>query len=86
MQQVKVDPFRAGDLARALMAAIRIDEDLDPIDAAGSLRKAVDAGLVSYALPVSNLTIDGAAVLELAPGSEQVLAYFRGEGPPPPAP
>lgn len=85
LAEVKADPFRAGDLARAITAAIRIDDDLDPIDAASSLRKAVGDGLQSYALPVVGTTIDGNAVLLLGDGAETVLAYFRGQGPPPPA-
>ena len=80
---VKADPFRAGELATAMMSAIRIDTALDPLDAAGSLRSAVDAGLGTYALPVYGETIDGAAVLRLGDGAETVLAYFRGTGPPP---
>ena len=83
LETIKADPFRAGDLARAMMSAIRIDTGLDPIDAAGSLRSAVDAGLGTYSLPVYNETIDGAAVLQLADGAAVVLAYFRGDGPPP---
>jgi LCP family protein required for cell wall assembly len=83
--QVKADPFRAGELGRAILRAIRIDEALNPLDAATSLRSAVNAGLVAYSLPVLGRVIQGNDVLELAAGSDAVLAYFRGQGPPPPA-
>ena len=52
IQQVKSDPFSTGDLVGAMGAAISIDGDLDPIDAASSLRTAVASGLTTYALPV----------------------------------
>ena len=83
IQKVKGDPFVTGDLVRSISAAIRIDEDLDPIDAAASLRTAVGSGLKSYSLPVGPTTIDGQDVLLLDDESAVVLAYFRGEGPAP---
>jgi len=81
--QVKANPFRAGELITAMSSGLRIDEALNPLDAAASLRGAVDGGLKAYSLPVINRTIEGNAVLELGQGAEQVLAYFRGVGPPP---
>ena len=83
LQQVKADPFSTGELVSAMGAAISIDGDLDPIDAAGSLRTAVDSGLVTYSLPVVPKTVAGAAVLLLGDGAEEVLAYFNGTGPAP---
>lgn len=82
--ELKADPYRAGELIASIGAALKIDTDLDPIDAAASLRSAVAGGLVSYALPVTPKTIDGNAVLLLTPASDAVLEYFRGDGPPPP--
>ena len=86
LAEVKADPFRAGELVRAISAAIRIDGDLDPFDAGSSLRRAVGAGLVSYSLPVVPVTVDGNAVLELGDAAGPVLDFFRGTGPAPPAP
>lgn len=83
VEQVKANPFRAGELIAAIGNGLRIDGRLDPLDAAISLRSAVGAGIRSYALPVRNLKVNGASVLALAAGSEQVLAYFRGEAPAP---
>lgn len=84
--QVKSNPFNTGDLVRAMGSAISIDDELDPIGAASSLRTAVDAGLATYSLPVYNEQINGDAVLLLAQGSDEVLNFFRGTGPAPPPP
>lgn len=83
LQQVKINPFETGDLVRAMGNAIRIDDELDPISAASSLRTAVDSGLGTYSLPVYNERINDDAVLLLADGSEEVLNFFRGIGPAP---
>lgn len=84
LDQVRLDPFSAGRMARAIGTGLRIDERLDPVDAAGSLRTAIDRGLATYSLPVSGRTVNGNAVLVLADGAEAVLAWFRGTGPAPP--
>ena len=83
---VKANPFRTGELVTAMSAAIRIDDELDPIGAGASLRTAVGDGLLTYSLPVVNETINDAAVLLLGEGAETVLDYFRGTGPAPPPP
>lgn len=83
LAEVKSNPFHAGSLVGAIGSSLRIDEHLDPIEAGSSLRSAVDGGLATFALPVVPLTVDGNAVLELGAGADAVLAYFRGDGPPP---
>ncbi|MDO8390868.1 MAG: LCP family protein [Actinomycetota bacterium] len=83
VERVKSDPFSTGELVRVMGAAVAIDDELDPIDAAASLRTAVDGGLATYSLPVVPRTIDGAAVLSLGDGADAVLAFFRGTGPAP---
>ena len=85
LDRIKVDPFAAGRLITAIGSSLRIDDELDPVAAAASLRSAVDAGIATYSLPVFGKTIGGNAVLLLADGSDAVLAYFRGEGPAPAA-
>lgn len=82
--QVKINPFDTGDLVKAMGNAISIDDELDPIGAASSLRTAVDAGLATYALPVYPETINGDDVLLLRDSASVVLDFFRGAGPPPP--
>jgi len=84
LQRLTSDPFLASDLIDSVSSSMRLDPGLDPIDAAGTLRKAFASGLVTYQLPVEGETIDGNAVLILTPEAEPIFAYFRGEGPPPP--
>jgi LCP family protein required for cell wall assembly len=83
LARIKVDPFAAGRLVKAIGSSLRVDDELDPVSAAGSLRTAVDAGIATYSLPVFGKTIGGNSVLLLGDGSEAVLAYFRGQGPAP---
>jgi LCP family protein required for cell wall assembly len=83
MERIKVDPFAAGRLVTAIGSSLRVDDELDPIAAAASLRSAVDAGIATYSLPVFGKTISGNAVLLLGDGSDAVLAFFRGQGPAP---
>ena len=83
LDRIKVDPFSAGRLATAIGSSLRVDDELDPIAAASSLRSAVDSGIETYSLPVFGKTISGNSVLLLGDGSDSVLAYFRGEGPAP---
>ncbi len=83
LDRVKVDPFAAGRLIAAIGSSLRVDDELDPVAAAASLRSAVSAGIATYSLPVVGKTIGGNAVLLLANGSDAVLAYFRGQGPAP---
>ncbi len=85
MERIKVDPFAAGRLVTAIGSSLSVDDELDPIAAAASLRSAVDAGIATYSLPVFGKTIGGNAVLLLGDGSDAVLAFFRGQGPAPAA-
>ena len=85
LERIKVDPFAAGRLVAAIGSSLRVDDELDPIAAAASLRSAVDAGIATYSLPVFGDTIGGNAVLLLGDGSDAVLAFFRGQGPAPAA-
>ena len=84
IDKLQSDPFLASELIDAGTAAVRMDPGLDPVGAAGTLRKAFSAGLNKYQLPVSGVTKNGNAVLVLDPGAEPILDYFRGIGPPPP--
>ncbi len=85
LDRIKVDPFAAGRLVTAIGSSLRVDDELDPIAAASSLRSAVDSGIATYSLPVFGKTISGNAVLLLGDGSDAVLAFFRGQGPAPAA-
>lgn len=83
LDRVKGNPLEAGDVFASTTGALRLDPDLDPFAAAGALRDAVSAGLVTYSLPVDGATIEGKAVLRLGDGADELLAYFRGAGPDP---
>lgn len=83
LRKMRSSPFSSGDAIDAVIDSVRIDSGLDPVKAAGALRKAVEEGLRTFELPVDNADIGGNAVLVLAEGSDEVLAYFRGQGPAP---
>jgi LCP family protein required for cell wall assembly len=83
IDKLQSDPFLASELIQAGTSAVLMDPGLDPVAAAGTLRKAFSTGLNKYQLPVSGVTKDGNAVLVLDPAAEPILDYFRGVGPPP---
>jgi LCP family protein required for cell wall assembly len=87
LDEIQANPFVAGDVLSSAGSAVRLDTDLDILAAAISMRSAVDGGLQPYELPVAGANINGNSVLQLAGGSDEVLAYFAGRGPAPaPAP
>jgi LCP family protein required for cell wall assembly len=84
VDKLQSDPFMASTLITAATRSVRMDAGLDPVAAAGTLRKAFGSGLTKYQLPVNNVTKGDMAVLELTPDAQPILDYFRGVGPPPP--
>jgi LCP family protein required for cell wall assembly len=82
--KLQSDPFLASILITAGTSAVRMDPGLEPVGAAGTLRKAFSTGLAKYQLPVSGVTKNGNAVLVLDDGAQPILDFFRGVGPPPP--
>jgi LCP family protein required for cell wall assembly len=85
LQRIKSDPFATGALIGAVTSSVRLDPDIEPVKAANVLTRAVDAGLMTYTLPVQGDSIDGKSVLVLDVGADVVINYFAGTGPPPPA-
>lgn len=83
LAEVKGNPFAAGDVLTSVGTAVRLDEDLDVLAAASSMRTAVDGGLQPYELPVVGENINGNSVLVLADGADAMLAFFAGSGPAP---
>jgi LCP family protein required for cell wall assembly len=81
--EIGSSPFGSSNVIESVVASVRIDERLDPIEAAGDLRHAMGDGLNTYTLPVVGDTVGSAAVLRLGDGADTVLDYFRGVGPPP---
>ena len=53
IERVQSDPFVASELIDAASRAMRMDPGLDPVKAAGTLRKAFSTGVNKYQLPVS---------------------------------
>jgi len=86
LTKLQADPFLASDLIDSVSTAVRVDNGLDPIAAAGTLRKAFSTGLVTYQLDVRGETFNDKAILRLNDASKPVLDYFRGLGPLPVAP
>jgi LCP family protein required for cell wall assembly len=85
LREIEGNPFALNDLIAAATASVRVDRSTDPVRAANALRVAADAGLNTYSLPVEFADHDGESALDLAPGADALLDYFRGAGPPPPA-
>jgi LCP family protein required for cell wall assembly len=84
LRQIRRQPFKLGELIGAATGAVRIDEDVDPVDAANALRGAAEEGLGTYTLPVEGVEREGQSALELTDGAEPILNYFRGIAPAPP--
>ncbi len=89
LTKLQADPFLASELIDSTSSSLRLDPGLDPLAAAGTLRKAFSSGLTTYALPVEGANINGNSVLLMiqGPEAEGILNYFRGVGPlpvPPP--
>ena len=84
IDRLQSDPFLASELITAGTTTVRMDPGLDPVAAAGTLRKAFSSGLTKYQLPVVGVNRNGNAVLELGDGAQPILDYFRGVGPPSP--
>lgn len=85
LAQIQSSPFSSGSTISAIVSALRIDDGLDPIEAAQALRQAFQTGLRTFALPVYNDTVGDAQILRLGDSADELLSYFRGEAPAPPA-
>ena len=83
LRKLRSSPFGSGDIIEAVTGSVRIDDRLDPIKAGEALRRAAAEGLRTYRLPVVTDQVGDASILRLGDGAEEVLAYFRGEGPAP---
>jgi LCP family protein required for cell wall assembly len=81
LTELKSDPFLASGLIEAVSGSVRIDQGLDPIGAAGTLRQAFSTGLATYQLDVRGEDFNGKSILRLNEGSQPILDYFRGLGP-----
>lgn len=77
------NPLGASQVLDAVIASVRVDPGLDPLRAADSLRRAAEAEVATYLIPVRSFEVDGKSVLELDTGADEVIAYFAGRGPAP---
>jgi LCP family protein required for cell wall assembly len=86
LQEIQADPALVRDIFDATSSSLRLDPGLDPLGAAGTLRKAFSTGLRTFTLPSQGAMIDGKSVLVANEGEETdtILNYFRGTGPLPP--
>lgn len=83
MTDLQSDPFLASELIDAVSSSVRIDAGLDPIAAAGTLRKAFATEVATYQLDVRGENFNGKSILRLNDSSKPILDYFRGIGPSP---
>ncbi|MEM1333640.1 MAG: LCP family protein [Actinomycetota bacterium] len=87
LTKLRADPFLASELIDATTDSLALDPNLDPLGAAGTLRKAFGSGFTTYQLPVDGANINGNSVLLLRDAEAQpILDYFRGVGPLPAPP
>lgn len=84
MAELRSNPLRLGNVIDAVSGVVRIDENVNLFDAGEALYAAAEEGLYTYVIPTEPVTISGQSALELAPGADEVLDYFRGTGPLPP--
>ena len=80
LEETGNDPFALGRLTKAIVASVRIDGSIEPVDAATSLRAAAQEGLQTVQLPVEGDVIGDQAVVTMIDGAEKILDYFRGKG------
>jgi LCP family protein required for cell wall assembly len=78
LRRIRRNVFDLGDLIGVATDSLRIDEDLDPLDAARALQAAAEEGLATYTLPVVGAEHDGQSALDLDPAAQPILDYFRG--------
>jgi LCP family protein required for cell wall assembly len=81
MDEVNSNPFRLGDLIDAAGSVVRLDANVDVLDAGEAMFAAAQEGLHTFVPPVEELTVGDQAALQLADGADEVLDYFRGIGP-----
>jgi LCP family protein required for cell wall assembly len=81
LDEINSNPFRLGDLIDTAGGVVRLDANVDVLDAGEAMFAAAEEGLHTYVPPVEELTVDDQSALQLADGADQVLDYFRGAGP-----
>lgn len=84
MRQIAEDPSRLGDLASTIGRLITVDDQTNVLDTASELAAMGREELQTFTLPVDEVRRGGQSALELRESdAEEVLEFFRGNGPPP---
>jgi LCP family protein required for cell wall assembly len=81
LDEVNSNPFRLGDLIDTAGGVVRLDANVDVLDAGEAMFAAAEEGLHTFVPPVEELIVGDQSALELADGADQILDYFRGVGP-----
>ena len=86
LDEINSNPFRLGDLIDAAGGAVRLDDQVNFVEAGEAMFAAAQDGMQTFTVPVNGVTIGDQSALELADGADEILDYFRGTGPLPAAP
>ena len=81
LAELNSNPFRLGDLIDAASSAVRLDDQVDLVEAGEAMIAAAQDGMQTFTIPVNGVMIGDQSALELAEGADEVLDYFRGVGP-----
>ena len=81
LAEINSNPFRLGDLIDAAGDVVRLDANVDLLDAGEAMFAAAEEGLHTFVPPVEGLIVGDQSALALADGADEILDYFRGTGP-----
>ena len=81
LAEVNSNPFRLGDLIDAAGGAVRLDAEVNLVEAGEAMIVAAQDGMQTFTVPVNGVMIGDQSALELADGADEILDYFRGTGP-----
>ena len=81
LAEINSNPFRLGDLIDAAGDVVRLDADVDVLEAGEAMFAAAEDGLHTFVPPVEELTVGDQSALQLGEGADEILDYFRGIGP-----
>ena len=86
LNEINSNPFRLGDLIDAAGGAVRLDDQVNLVEAGEAMIAAAQDGMQTFSIPVNGEMIGDQSALVLADGADVVLDYFRGIGPIPAVP
>ena len=84
-KHVAENPFTAGSVFAGAVEAVLVDETLNLLNFGRKMRPAIGGNIGSFPLPVYGDTVEGNSVLRLSKDAKEVLDFFAGVGPRPPA-